>query len=120
VGIPRALLFYDYAPLLIGYLNALGAKVVLSGQTNNEIIEQSAELSYTDSCFPVKLLHGHAAMLKDVDLMLFPALSAWAKRMGTRTSAMRARLCRRRPSSSARCSTSGNAPDPGARLQPRQ
>ncbi len=72
VGIPRGLLVYDYAPLLIGFLNALDAKVVLSSQTNNEIMEQAIELSYTDSCFPLKLLHGHAAMLKDVDYIVYP------------------------------------------------
>jgi predicted CoA-substrate-specific enzyme activase len=72
VGIPRALLVYDYAPLLIGFLNDLDARVVLSSQTNSEIMEQAVELSYPDSCFPVKLLHGHAAMLKDMDYILFP------------------------------------------------
>jgi len=72
VGIPRGLLVYDYAPLLIGFLNALDARVILSSQTNNAIMEQAIELSYTDSCFPVKLLHGHAAMLKDVDYLLYP------------------------------------------------
>jgi predicted CoA-substrate-specific enzyme activase len=72
VGIPRALLVYDYAPLLIGFLNALDARVVLSSQTNNAIMEQATELSYTDSCFPMKLLHGHAAMLKDADYILYP------------------------------------------------
>jgi predicted nucleotide-binding protein (sugar kinase/HSP70/actin superfamily) len=72
VGIPRALLVYDYAPLLIGFLNALDARVVLSSQTNNAIMEQAVELSYTDSCFPMKLLHGHAAMLKDADYILYP------------------------------------------------
>jgi predicted CoA-substrate-specific enzyme activase len=72
VGIPRGLLVYDYAPLLIGFLNALDARVVLSSQTNNAIMEQAIELSYTDSCFPMKLLHGHAAMLKDVDHILYP------------------------------------------------
>jgi len=72
VGIPRALLVYDYAPLIIGFLNALDARVVLSSQTNNAIMEQAIELSYTDSCFPMKLLHGHAAMLKDADYMLYP------------------------------------------------
>jgi predicted CoA-substrate-specific enzyme activase len=72
VGIPRALLVYDYAPLIIGFLNALDAKVVLSSQTNNAIMEQATELSYSDSCFPLKLLHGHAAMLKDVDYILYP------------------------------------------------
>jgi predicted CoA-substrate-specific enzyme activase len=72
VGIPRALLVYDYAPLIIGFLNALDARVILSSQTNNEIMEQAIELGYTDSCFPLKLLHGHAAMLKDVDYILYP------------------------------------------------
>jgi len=72
VGIPRALLVYDYAPLLIGFLNALDARCVLSGQTNKQIVETAIELSYTDSCFPLKLLHGHAAMLKDVDYILYP------------------------------------------------
>ena len=73
VGIPRALLVYDYAPLFIGFLNALGVRVVLSRQTNKEIIEQAVELSYTDSCFPIKLLHGHVAALdNDVDYILYP------------------------------------------------
>jgi len=72
VGIPRALLVYDYAPLLIGFLNALGARVVLSSNTTKETIENSVELSYSDSCFPLKLLHGHAASLSDVDYILYP------------------------------------------------
>ena len=72
VGIPRALLIYDYAPLLIGFLNALDARVYLSGKTNKEIMEQAIELSYTDSCFPVKLLHGHIAALSKVDYILYP------------------------------------------------
>ncbi|MEA1958792.1 MAG: acyl-CoA dehydratase activase [Chloroflexota bacterium] len=78
VGIPRALLIYDIAPLLIGFLNSLGVRVVLSGKTNKQITEQSCELSYTDSCFPVKLLHGHADSLRDVDYILYPS----AIRMG--------------------------------------
>ncbi|MFA5367783.1 MAG: acyl-CoA dehydratase activase-related protein, partial [Dehalococcoidia bacterium] len=73
VGIPRALIVYDFAPLLIGFLNDLDVKVVLSNKTNKHITEQACELSYTDSCFPVKLLHGHAASLEDVDYILYPS-----------------------------------------------
>jgi len=72
VGIPRALLVYDYAPLLIGFLNALNVKVVLSSKTTKEIMEQAVELSYTDSCFPLKLLHGHVASFTEVDYILYP------------------------------------------------
>ncbi|MDP2917047.1 MAG: acyl-CoA dehydratase activase, partial [Dehalococcoidia bacterium] len=73
VGIPRTLLVYDFAPLLIGFLNALDARVTLSSKTTKDIMEQSVELSYTDSCFPMKLVHGHVAALKDkVDYILYP------------------------------------------------
>jgi predicted CoA-substrate-specific enzyme activase len=80
VGIPRALMVHDYAPLLIGFLNELDAKVILSGKTNKEIMEQSAELSYSDSCFPLKLLYGHVAALNKVDYILYPC----AIRLGIR------------------------------------
>ncbi len=73
VGIPRALLVHDFASLLIGFLNTLDARVVLSSKTTKEITEQSVELAYTDSCFPMKLVHGHVAALKDkVDYVLYP------------------------------------------------
>ncbi len=72
VGIPRALLTYDYAPLLIGFFNALDARIIFSSRTTREIMEQSVELSYTDSCFPLKLLHGHAASLADIDYIIYP------------------------------------------------
>ena len=74
VAIPRALLVYDYAPLLLGFLSALGARAVLSSPTDKQIMEQAVELSYTDSCFPLKLLHGHAATLSDADFILYPSL----------------------------------------------
>jgi predicted CoA-substrate-specific enzyme activase len=73
VGIPRAMMVYDFAPLLIGYLNNLGVKIVLSGKTNKEITEHAVELAYTDSCFPIKLLHGHAEALKNNDYIIFPS-----------------------------------------------
>ena len=74
VGIPRALLVYDYAPMLIGFLNSLGAKTYFSSKTNNQIMGQAVELSYADSCFPVKLVHGHADSLKDMDYILYPCV----------------------------------------------
>ncbi|MFC1978888.1 acyl-CoA dehydratase activase [Chloroflexota bacterium] len=79
VGVPRALGMYDYAPLVINFLNSLGVKVKLSNKTNRSTVEQAIQLSYTDSCLPIKLLHGHASSLKDeVDYILFPS----AIRMG--------------------------------------
>jgi predicted CoA-substrate-specific enzyme activase len=83
VGVPRALLVYDWAPLLLGFLNALGVRVVLSGKTAREITEQAIELSYSDSCFPVKLLHGHVSSLKDrVDYILYPSFIRMGRKEG--------------------------------------
>lgn len=82
VGIPRALLVYDFAPLLIGFVNALGARPVLTGKTTGDIIAHSTELAYTDSCFPVKLVHGHAACLNDTDYILFPSAIRLGKMEG--------------------------------------
>ncbi len=73
VGIPRALLVYDYAPLLISFVRALGARPVVTGKSTGDVIARSTELAYTDSCFPVKILHGHAASLKDLDFVLYPS-----------------------------------------------
>ena len=73
VGIPRALLVYDFAPLLISFVNALGARPVVTGKTTGDIIGNAIELAYTDSCFPVKLLHGHADQLKNADYILYPS-----------------------------------------------
>ncbi|TFH37559.1 MAG: hypothetical protein E4G93_00030 [Dehalococcoidia bacterium] len=83
VGIPRALLVYDFAPLLIGFVRALGARPVVTGRTTGDIIGKSTELAYTDSCFPVKILHGHAASLQDADFVLYPS----AIRVGPREGA---------------------------------
>ena len=82
VGIPRALLVYDYAPLLIGFLNSLDARVVVSNRTSKEILERSTELAYTDSCFPIKLLHGHSDSLKDMDFILFPCAIRLGRKEG--------------------------------------
>jgi len=82
IGVPRSLLIYDYAPLILGFLNDLNVKVRLSRKTSKDIIERSVELAYTDSCFPLKLLHGHAATLKEEDFILFPSAIRLGRKEG--------------------------------------
>ena len=82
VGIPMALLVYDYAPLLTGFVNSLGVRAFLSGQTTAQIIEQAVQLSYSDSCFPLKLLYGHVAKLSQADYILYPCALRLGKREG--------------------------------------
>ncbi len=83
VGVPRSLQVYDFAPLLLGFLNELGVKTLLSGTTNQEIVEQAVELGYTDSCLPIKLLYGHIASIIDrCDYILYPCSIRMARQDG--------------------------------------
>lgn len=74
IGIPRALTTHDLAQLLIGFLNELGVKIVISKHTDNSIIKKAIEKAHPTSCHPVKLLHGHIQSLLDsqVDYILIP------------------------------------------------
>ena len=84
VGVPRALMTFDVAPLLVSYLNELGLKVLLSTPTNKHAIERSLEFAYTDSCFPIKLLHGHVAQLLNdgADFVLVPNAIRMGRKSG--------------------------------------
>lgn len=65
VGIPRALLYYKYGKLWEVFFRELGASVVLSPETNKEIIARGANLSIDESCLSVKIFVGHVDWLKD-------------------------------------------------------
>ncbi|MHB1295749.1 MAG: BadF/BadG/BcrA/BcrD ATPase family protein [Anaerolineae bacterium] len=84
VGVPRALMTYDLAPLLISFLNNLGARALLSQPTNKQVIERSLEKAYTDSCFPIKLLHGHTADLLEsgAEYVLLPNAIRMGRKAG--------------------------------------
>lgn len=83
VGVPRALMAYDLAPMLTGFLNALGVRVRYTSETTKGIIEQSSKNANPISCFPVQVLHGHVAELlkAEVDYVLIPN----AMRLGEKT-----------------------------------
>lgn len=63
VGVPTALMIFDQAPLFRGFFDALNVSYRFSAETNRDTIEKALQKSYTDSCLPVKLLHGHVAQL---------------------------------------------------------
>lgn len=75
VGIPRALLFYEYSKLWISFFENLGAEVIVSEKTNKEIIDRGVKSTVDEACLPVKIFHGHVLNLKDrVDLIFIPRL----------------------------------------------
>ncbi|MBA1336845.1 MAG: Activator of (R)-2-hydroxyglutaryl-CoA dehydratase [Firmicutes bacterium] len=75
VGIPRALLYYNYYPMWKEFFERLGAEIVLSELTNKKILDDGVNCSVDDACLPIKLFHGHVIDLKDrVDFLFIPRL----------------------------------------------
>ncbi|NLJ41178.1 MAG: hypothetical protein GX352_06170 [Clostridiales bacterium] len=75
VGIPRALLYFDYFPLWQTFLSLAGFEITISPPTNKDILNKGVSLCVDDACLPVKLFHGHTADLADkVDVIFIPRL----------------------------------------------
>ncbi|WP_291325510.1 acyl-CoA dehydratase activase [Desulfovibrio sp. UCD-KL4C] len=76
VGMPRALFTYGMYPMFYPFFKALGVNVVLSEPTSGETIRLAQEYSLDETCYPVKLINGHAAELveRKVDYLFFPNL----------------------------------------------
>lgn len=74
VGIPRSMYTYDRFPFWNAFFRELGFSVVLSDETNREIIEEGIEASVAEPCFPIKVAHGHilALVRKGVDYIFQP------------------------------------------------
>ncbi|MCT4605148.1 MAG: acyl-CoA dehydratase activase-related protein [Marinisporobacter sp.] len=80
IGIPRALLFYEYYPLWISFFENLGVKVILSGKTNKNIFTEGIKNTVDEACIPVKLFHGHVIDIKDqVDYLFVPRIKSIEK-----------------------------------------
>ena len=65
IGIPRTLMMYELYPFFKAFFNTLGFKVELSSATNTDIIKGGVEKIVTETCFPVKVAHGHVKELID-------------------------------------------------------
>ncbi|MGB2768152.1 MAG: acyl-CoA dehydratase activase [Candidatus Zixiibacteriota bacterium] len=76
IGITRSLFFYDLFPYWATFLEELGFEIVLSDPTNKQIIREGVEQVLSETCFPVKVAHGHVLNLlkKKVDYIFLPSL----------------------------------------------
>ena len=82
VGVPRSLLFHETFPLWHAFLKNLGVEVVLSDKTNKKIIHAGIESVPAETCFPVKVAHGHILNLmgKKIDYIFLPSIINLRKR----------------------------------------
>lgn len=75
VGIPRALFYWKKPFFWPVFFENLGFKVLLSPQTNKEIIETGVKAADSETCFSVKVFYGHTLWLEGkVDFIFIPRL----------------------------------------------
>lgn len=80
VGIPRALMYYEFYPLWKCFFEELGAEVVLSEKTTRKTLDNGCEYCINDACLPIKIFHGHVAdLIGKVDMIFVPRLRSVAK-----------------------------------------
>jgi len=76
IGIPRILYFYEMFPFWKAFFTELGFRVVLSDATNKELIRRGVENVVAETCFPIKVSHGHVLNLleKGVKKIFLPSI----------------------------------------------
>ncbi len=65
IGIPNTLFFREWLPFFGTLLQVLGFKVVISSPTTPHLIRLGTEACCSETCFPIKLAHGHILDLID-------------------------------------------------------
>ncbi len=80
IGIPRALLYYEYYPLFKTFFEELGISVILSDKSNKQIVNEGSSYCVDEACLPIKLFHGHVAnLIGKVDYIFVPRFKSIAK-----------------------------------------
>ena len=76
IGIPRLLHMHEFAPFWKSFLTELGFSVCFSDVTNKKTIRDGVENIIVETCFPVKLAHGHVLNLieKGVKRIFIPSI----------------------------------------------
>ncbi len=74
IGIPRAMFYFDRFPFWRAYFETLGFNVIASDATNKQIAKSSVELTVSEPCYPIKLVHGHVEQLikQNCDYIFIP------------------------------------------------
>ena len=76
IGIPRILIFHEMFPYWKAFFTELGYRVVLSDPSHKELIRKGVENVVAETCFPIKVSHGHILNLleKGVRRIFLPSI----------------------------------------------
>jgi Uncharacterized protein conserved in bacteria len=81
VGIPQALLYYQYFPMWKTFFERLGAEVVVSSPTNKTILDSGISRAVADTCLPVKIFLGHViSLIGKCDYIFVPAITSLGRK----------------------------------------
>jgi len=75
IGLPRGLVnYYQNFPFWRTFFSELDFNLVISDESDQQIITSSLETMASETCLPVELIHGHVLNLiqKDVDYLFLP------------------------------------------------
>lgn len=75
IGIPAALLYYQYYPMWKTFFGELGADVVVSPPTTRKMLVEGSSRVVADTCLPVKVFLGHVMHLAgECDAVFIPVV----------------------------------------------
>ena len=76
VGLPRALSNWEFLYLWRRFFSELGIRVLISKGSAGEVIKEGVESVGSETCFPVKVAHGHLMDLarRKIDFIFLPSL----------------------------------------------
>lgn len=81
VGIPRALLYYRYGVMWKNFFESLGCNVVLSPETNRQIVELGTNNTIDECCLSYKIYVGHVLYLSKIcDYVLITRVCDYGKK----------------------------------------
>lgn len=83
IGIPRALVYYNYIPFLSAFFENLGFEIVYSDYTTKKTLSEGASLVVTETCLPIKVYVGHVLNLieKGVKNIFVPSIQSVAPKI---------------------------------------
>jgi predicted nucleotide-binding protein (sugar kinase/HSP70/actin superfamily) len=80
IGLPRSLLYHKYRVLWHTFFEGLGLEPVVSGPSNQAILQRGTQLAVDETCLPLKLMLGHVDSLRDrADAVLVPRIASLAR-----------------------------------------
>ncbi|MBN1436991.1 MAG: hypothetical protein JW936_07940 [Sedimentisphaerales bacterium] len=81
IGIPMCLSNFQLLPLWGTFLRELGYDILISGRSSKKVIHSGVEAVLSQTCFPVKVAHGHVLELveKNLDFIWLPSVVSMNK-----------------------------------------